>query len=248
MIDVEGRKFRVLLGTSPEEVEQWRQDRRKRFPSLENIQRKKKEVAELIDSGAVQLCGVGGRHTASAKTAGVKRDRETAVDEDGTVDTGESLDPALASNPSVGPTTTVGSHKRPCSHFAQGRCEQGDKCKFSHEFEPRPCNFFARTGRCKRGSRCSFLHDKGAQVSTPDKSESSDSNIATYQKEKERAISSERGKKSNKLFLPKPLDGGARGTLLRNLLKDQILSENNRILQCLRFMVREKFFSSVLDD
>lgn len=36
MIDVEGTKFRVLLGTSPEEVEIWRAERRKRWPTDAN--------------------------------------------------------------------------------------------------------------------------------------------------------------------------------------------------------------------
>lgn len=35
-IDVEGTKFRVLLGTSPEEVEIWRAERRKRWPTDAN--------------------------------------------------------------------------------------------------------------------------------------------------------------------------------------------------------------------
>ncbi|CAN0449004.1 unnamed protein product, partial [Ectocarpus sp. 12 AP-2014] len=36
MIDVEGKKFRVLLGTSPDEVAEWRAERRKRWPTDEN--------------------------------------------------------------------------------------------------------------------------------------------------------------------------------------------------------------------
>lgn len=36
VIDVEGSKFRVLLGTSPEEVEVWRAERRKRWPTDAN--------------------------------------------------------------------------------------------------------------------------------------------------------------------------------------------------------------------
>lgn len=39
MIDVEGQKFRVLLGTCPEEVEQWRAARRKLWPTNANIVR-----------------------------------------------------------------------------------------------------------------------------------------------------------------------------------------------------------------
>eukprot|EP00953_Heterococcus_sp_UTEX-ZZ885_P022348 12371-Heterococcus_DN1.PRE.2 len=39
-INVEGQKFRVLLGTSPEEVAQWRAERRRCWPSKQNVERK----------------------------------------------------------------------------------------------------------------------------------------------------------------------------------------------------------------
>ena len=38
-IEVEGQSFRVLLGTSPQEVEQWRNERRSRWPTDKNISR-----------------------------------------------------------------------------------------------------------------------------------------------------------------------------------------------------------------
>lgn len=55
MIDVEGTKFRVLLGTSPEEVEIWRAERRKRWPTDANM-------ARLVGRSRLQapLYGAGG--------------------------------------------------------------------------------------------------------------------------------------------------------------------------------------------
>ena len=50
-IDVEGQQFTVLMGTSPQEVEQWRQDRRKRFPTAANAQSKEDQLAELQQAG-----------------------------------------------------------------------------------------------------------------------------------------------------------------------------------------------------
>ena len=48
--------------------------------------------------------------------------------------------------------------------------------------------------------------------------------------------------KRGKLYLPKPLAGGDRGTLLKRLLQDDILAEENMILQCFRYMTSQKFF------
>ena len=52
-IDVEGTSFRVLLGTSPEEVEQWRAARRKKFPSAANVTTKQEDMARLDEAGGV---------------------------------------------------------------------------------------------------------------------------------------------------------------------------------------------------
>jgi len=52
-IDVEGQQFRVLMGTSPEEVQQWRADRRKQFPTAANVQFKGEHMEELRAAGGI---------------------------------------------------------------------------------------------------------------------------------------------------------------------------------------------------
>lgn len=71
---------------------------------------------------------------------------------------------------------------QPCRFFAQGRCNNGDACRFSHEMDAtpapheagvaapvegptpaspskgQPCRFFAQ-GRCNAGDACRFSHD-----------------------------------------------------------------------------------------
>lgn len=48
--------------------------------------------------------------------------------------------------------------------------------------------------------------------------------------------------KKGELFLPAPLSGGRRGTLLKKLLEDEIQSEENIILQSFRYLVENNFF------
>jgi hypothetical protein len=48
-------------------------------------------------------------------------------------------------------------------------------------------------------------------------------------------------RKRGQLFLPKPYSGGFRGTLLKKLLEDEIRSEENIVLQCIRFIVTNSF-------
>jgi len=43
VLKVEGRSFRILIGNAPEEVEQWRADRRKNFPTAESVVKRREE-------------------------------------------------------------------------------------------------------------------------------------------------------------------------------------------------------------
>ena len=38
-----------------------------------------------------------------------------------------------------------------CTYFAQGKCKDGDKCKYAHA---PVCNFFSKDGSCKFGDKC----------------------------------------------------------------------------------------------
>ncbi|GAV81400.1 zf-CCCH domain-containing protein [Cephalotus follicularis] len=48
-----------------------------------------------------------------------------------------------------------------CRHYLKGRCQEGDKCKFSHDAVPltksKPCCHFARHS-CMKGDHCPFDH------------------------------------------------------------------------------------------
>ncbi|KAL3535593.1 hypothetical protein ACH5RR_004054 [Cinchona calisaya] len=48
-----------------------------------------------------------------------------------------------------------------CRHYLKGRCQEGEKCKFSHDTTPltksTPCSYFARHS-CMKGDNCPFDH------------------------------------------------------------------------------------------
>jgi hypothetical protein len=52
-IDVEGQKFEVLIGTSPDEVQQWRADRRKKFPTSATVMAKQYHLDQLQVAGGL---------------------------------------------------------------------------------------------------------------------------------------------------------------------------------------------------
>ncbi|XP_021715093.1 uncharacterized protein LOC110683055 isoform X2 [Chenopodium quinoa] len=46
----------------------------------------------------------------------------------------------------------------PCCHFARQACMKGDDCPYDHQLSNYPCNIYVSTGFCSRGDSCSFSH------------------------------------------------------------------------------------------
>ncbi|XP_012076966.1 zinc finger CCCH domain-containing protein 65 isoform X1 [Jatropha curcas] len=46
----------------------------------------------------------------------------------------------------------------PCSHFVHRMCLKGDDCPFDHELSKYPCTNYVTTGSCSRGEGCMFSH------------------------------------------------------------------------------------------
>ena len=297
MIEVEGAKFRVLLGTSPDEVEKWRAERKNKFPTTDNISKKQMERDELQDAGGVV-----------PRQRSKKRTHQDMNETQGTSAEGIEDVPNRT-------LPTGGPRKKPCVFFARGTCRDADKCKFSHDFEPKVCTYYMKNGRCTRGNNCTYIHDKAARaklreegggsadtgtseevttkpisdlsidtggividgesdsamivetlsdnaVSVPSKqkrqqpvrcvsSSGSSSSIrkeGSGQRRDERTDEEARAacaKRKGSLYLPKPLAGGARGTLLKRLLHQEIEEDENIILQCLRLVVETNFLNPV---
>lgn len=48
---------------------------------------------------------------------------------------------------------------KPCGHFARHSCMKGDHCPYDHQLSKYPCNNFSLNGFCNRGSECMFSHE-----------------------------------------------------------------------------------------
>ncbi|XP_065849226.1 uncharacterized protein [Euphorbia lathyris] len=63
---------------------------------------------------------------------------------------------------------------KPCGHFARNSCMKGDDCPFDHQLSKYPCNNYASTGYCSRGEGCLFSHKIPLKEDLP-----STSNVST---------------------------------------------------------------------
>jgi len=292
-IDVDGQSFRVLLGTSPEEVEQWRAARRMRFPSAANVTAKLQHSGKLSAAGGVEInasaSGTSNRNqkrkmairekdqlggsnvkqkrvtsakemeaplVATAAAAEAQSGREgpeggavagsrgpaaiPAAEAKGEGETTEEASEKVAEGEGTvveaeaGKSHNTDKNKKVCYDFFKGRCTEGQACPFLHTTEVTVCKFFLK-GHCRLGRRCKNMHDREAAASVAaSKRRDADDNEDTDENRK---------RKKNGLYLPKPLAGGTRGTLLRKLLQDRIVEEENIILQCLRHFATKPVIS-----
>eukprot|EP01036_Dinobryon_divergens_P025999 gene25999-34599_t len=224
-IDVEGQKFRVLLGTSPEEVTQWRADRKRKFPTAATAASKEEALAELKNAGGIlptENTGNRKRNRGSADDSTVSNNKKkknnnnkrniehqshympaestsecvnnsntTQNNNDISADKNttttititltaakenELLGGEQASPGHTATGTDSAKRKNRCMHFGRGRCQSGDSCKYSHDFVPVVCQYFAKFA-CRNGSRCMNIHH-GAKKGVKESKGSSDPSSA----------------------------------------------------------------------
>ncbi|KAL6523622.1 hypothetical protein OROGR_017225 [Orobanche gracilis] len=54
---------------------------------------------------------------------------------------------------------------KPCSHFAHHSCMKGDNCPYDHQLSKYPCKNYTVNGFCGRGTNCLFSHEMPAKHS-----------------------------------------------------------------------------------
>lgn len=135
-INVEGQTFCVLLGTDPEEVKDWRNDRKKRFPTAANISKKVEESSLLRKSGGLLT-------SYQKKVSATETEANETHQKDGKIS-----------------SRKITKNEIICKFFAKSRrCNSGANCKFSHDLRSKPCNSFTTQGHCSKGDKCCFLHN-----------------------------------------------------------------------------------------
>lgn len=241
MIEVEGMEFKVLMGTDPAEVEEWRNQRRKKFPTKANIEQKERSRQELLHAGGIEKPSPKlpkkrndlkrprneaeateendpKRTKESQLTSSDATNADTSIAQD---DVGEKNEEAEEGEANDASQTMPDIIRKPvlCRLYLAGKCRKGEKCKYSHNAgenkstETQPCSYFVK-GKCRRGSRCMFSHSMPLTSTSESPSTS------------------------------QPLSAHPPASLYRKLVDNEIHQEENLILQCIRYIVQENFFES----
>ena len=243
VINVEGQKFKVLMGTNPEEVEQWREARRKKFPTTENVKKKSELKLRIEDAGGLGASASTAANCSSGRTT--ENCAPTHVSSANTLSKsfGTTIEARNYGRDNAGANSMDEENKeadikpKTCFLFLKSKCRKGDTCKYSHQIgggmaEERAsqrCSNFSK-GKCQYGDSCRFSHDLNAPA--PAKRKAGDTPESGARKVR----------KVGGLNLPVPF--GAPGTscnLLKKLLEEQVEQEENTILQCIRLLHRNHF-------
>lgn len=252
-----------MLSDSPEDVARWIAERRARFPTRENVKRKQEELARRAASGEVVAPSSKRlRKDAMPEAAGshgllpVSERISSSVIAGGTVGAALSSSSATLSlavadgRPAASDITlgsqsdVVGDHEllkagtsntlEPADRMvpsddegapeeAPVRVERSPPvAAFSQAQTKRPCKWFQR-GTCRSGARCAFSHE-----------------LTTGDGVGKRKAPDGCRLGPGGLRLPKP-----ESQLLRKLLRGEIRAEQNVVLKCFRFFVRNSFFDGV---
>lgn len=241
MIEVEGMEFKVLMGTDPAEVEEWRNQRRKKFPTKANLEQKEKSRQELLDAGGIekQFSKQGKRRSDSKRTreeinpssdTGQKRVKEDLSDDAGQSETilqlvhdygsGESdieVDEEKKDSGDLNSQPDIVRKPVPCRLYLAGKCRKGDKCKYSHSAAADNTAPTASSQPCAY-----FLKGKCRR-----------GNRCMYSHSQPATSQSEANPSSSSTL-----------SLYRKLLDNEIHEEENLVLQCIRFLVQENFLET----
>lgn len=263
-IEVEGQKFMVLVGDSPEDIEKWRAERRKRWPS--HATREKKAFA-------------GSAPTARPPVpVGAKRKREDVVVdeeelEDGEIEEGQVEGGAVEQQP-----TEDVHHTVPPTAVEDRQGEKGAEDEAEEEYvepaeeEPqtatghdgttlpssssttsthasnkqarlqtRLCRKFLRN-QCAFGNNCHFSHDRKAFACRAMQQHGvcTKGDACLYSHAPAVLQKLQQAKQSKVLEEKWKTESGS---LLRKLLKNDIQLEQRKMLQIVRFLVQENYFA-----
>ncbi|KAI9277554.1 hypothetical protein BY458DRAFT_585239 [Sporodiniella umbellata] len=127
---------------TPEKLAAWIAERKKNWPTPENIARKAQEEAEQMARGELPLkrkAKIQQNERPNKRPVESKTQQESLRDQEDKEEDDDVMDPERDAISSKDPSSTgkillpEDRPKRVCTYFMRGRCNKGDKCSFLHE-------------------------------------------------------------------------------------------------------------------
>ena len=231
------QRFKICVGNHPDDIQAWIAERKKRFPTRRNIEKKleknkrgraegklvfhgdESKKRQKFDTGTSRGNAVASQVSSSISTLVACYGSSSDDDDDTSGKNTQQLEPNIQSSPSNSISTDASALKH--------------KTKL--------CRFFLRNGTCKNGENCTYIHDIAQHESFKSKAET------RKQKQSQRDRARNEAQKEMHLITTGRTQGNGKGgdsnrqTLLRKLLQSDIRRERSLCLQLLRYIVDVNF-------
>ena len=258
------QKFKICIGNHPDDIQAWIEERKKRFPTRENLKKKMDKCKRNREEGAV---GFGAARNGNGNDDEGKKQRMNgdAVVAIAIVEEKSDLPVSSISNLIAGygsssdedevvkkdatvvdiqtctdvSMQTKSTGNDPSSTTCTSPSASNHKTKF--------CRYFLRNGTCKNGDECTYIHDMA-------KREAFKTNAALRkQKQSQRDRARNDAQKEMNVITTGRTKGmaghgAAPQTLLRKLLQNDIRRERSLALQLLRYIVDCNYLQEKRED
>mmetsp|Transcript_35125 Transcript_35125/g.76890 ORF Transcript_35125/g.76890 Transcript_35125/m.76890 type:complete len:556 (+) Transcript_35125:218-1885(+) len=260
------QKFKICVGSHPDDIQAWIEERKKKFPTRAKLKKKSEVEARRRAEGALLNGSVaskpGEKRRSDAILTGddasaVKKPRlEENKEAENVGDSTNNGGPNGALSSLLGGYGSSSSDEDDCKETdgisnpkddgtiiqsdAGGEGAMADTSNTSQNpfYRTRPCRFYLRTGHCRNGDNCNYIHEDG-------EARRSAEGQRLDQSRRDKARSDAR-KEVERLNGPRAkrgrddelyVDPGAKAPLLRKLLQNDIRRERSLTLQLLRYVV-----------
>lgn len=262
LLELIPEKYRgaALVGDSEEEIARWRAERRKNFPTNENVERKRQRAQDAASHGVLQPITSGGKFRrtvpssqGNASTSGATLTEQnndkpmnivsSEASEHASSNEQDSSDSEAPEEMGVGladATLEAETALESANEVAESRLAEETRLGVlptkssmdkSDDLKRPICRNFAARGRCRMGNACRYQHSR-AEV----KSESTKSVCKWY-------LLGNCGQGARCSYSHTATsDSGPNSSLLRNLLRSEIQEETSALLQGIRYIVKNGFF------
>lgn len=237
----QAQKFKICVGDHPDDIQKWIEERKKRFPSRANIEKKMMKNKRGRSEGAVVDTG---SDSPNKKTC-LEQPKEKVVEEEKVIPA-SSISTLIAGYGSSSDEEDIKKQETKelvCETIGESNIVSTETppndVDTKSNFKTKQCRYFLRNGTCKNGDNCTYIHDiekheeYKANADIRKERQSKRDRARNEAKKEMDILTTGRSQQNNRT----KNNAAAGQTLLRKLLQNDIRRERTLTLQLLRYIV-----------
>lgn len=225
------QRFKICVGNHPDDIREWIEERKKKFPTKANIALKeeRKRKRSSLDEHITHESSYDKRISLNPEPSNALQKKVESVQHENTALSTLMAGYDSSSDEEISKATSTVQTNIETTRMQNGSSMGQDTISSD---KTKQCRFFLRNGTCKNGDTCTYIHD-------PSKHEEYKTNSGVRkQSQSERDKARNALKKEMDILTTGRTQSGkkAEASLLRKLLQNDIRRERTLCLQLLRYI------------